>query len=137
MQVQNITSTNFGMAYNIKKSPEILNYFNKLPAAEGTKLSSEMKEAPEALRNSRFVNVNAYIGGDGKLCHNIAERHPILVNNGVGYEDMLRTPKSKSLPEIVKEAVDKEAVLNREDVARNMQAEVLKNIAGTAGVSGV
>jgi hypothetical protein len=85
MEVGNVQSTSFGMAYKrIVSKPELqAKYLNTCTAQQLQVLNASMNKATEALKATVFAHLHTEVNEDGKqLVHFIESAKPILNNDG-------------------------------------------------------
>lgn len=81
MEIRNVQSTNFGMAYKKLSSTKELNakYLSSLETKELAELNENMKKATEALKNTAYAHLHSWIDEkDMKLKNYIEYYNPYL-----------------------------------------------------------
>ena len=130
MQVNNINSQNFGMAYIVKDKKALAKHLGSLNSKSATEIVTMMKEAKEKLKDTQLVDLLVYISEDNKLCHELTVNKAMLNQDGQVYcEPHCTTYLSEyDIPYLIGETKAAEAIAQEELNDRDLQAKIIESL---------
>ena len=129
MQINSVSSTNFGMAYRVASKSELAKGFQKITNPADWKAFNQARNtAINSLEKTAFAHINEYVNDSGDFCYEL-ERWITYINPEICALDTEKTYETISDREaaVEKALIEEEELKNLDAMRREQFAEMEGN----------